>query len=188
LTPLPPVQNSNYLQFANLVAPKIQSWMMGSFHRPVYEWKVRQWAGTDAALRKAVQRADELRASLGYIPVGEVNPFALVWHAQELPYIQPVDGCHECRRAAGNGRVASCVAANGKLRRASRRHLVGQPSRGASDARRDVTMGRAGHWWPSGASHKKKRRTRWLDFLLLYNLREMGRILDRYEWLSGETR
>jgi len=70
---------------------EIQSWMMGSFHGPVYEWKVRQWAVTDSALRKAVERADSLRASLGYIPVGETNPFAHVWHAQELPYIQPVD-------------------------------------------------------------------------------------------------
>jgi hypothetical protein len=40
--------------------------MMGSFHGPVYEWKVRQWAVTDSALRKAVERADELRASLAY--------------------------------------------------------------------------------------------------------------------------
>ena len=64
---------------------------MGSFHGPVYEWKVRQWAVTDSTLRKAVERADSLRASLGYIPVGETNPFAHVWHAQELPYIQPVD-------------------------------------------------------------------------------------------------
>jgi capsid protein len=45
---------------------EIQSWMMGSFHGPVYEWKVRQWAVTDSALRKAVERADELRASLAY--------------------------------------------------------------------------------------------------------------------------
>ncbi len=43
---------------------EIQSWMMGSFHGPVYEWKVRQWAVTDSALRKAVERADSLRASL----------------------------------------------------------------------------------------------------------------------------
>ncbi len=26
--------------------------MMGSLHRPVYEWKVRQWAMTDSAFRK----------------------------------------------------------------------------------------------------------------------------------------
>lgn len=26
--------------------------MMGTFHRPIYEWKVRQWAVTDSALRK----------------------------------------------------------------------------------------------------------------------------------------
>ena len=45
---------------------EIQSWMMGSFHGPVYEWKVRQWAVTDSALRKAVERADALRASLAY--------------------------------------------------------------------------------------------------------------------------
>ena len=70
---------------------EIQSWMMGSFHGPIYEWKVRPWAVTDSALRNAVQKADELRASLGYIPAGEVNPFAHVWHDQELPYIQLVD-------------------------------------------------------------------------------------------------
>jgi capsid protein len=70
---------------------EIQSWYMGSFHRPIYEWKARQWAVADAALRRAVEKADSLRASLGYIPAGEVNPFAHVWHAQELPYIQPVD-------------------------------------------------------------------------------------------------
>lgn len=69
----------------------IQRWYMASFHRPVYEWKVRQWAVTDPTLRAAVQRADDLRAGLGYIPAGEVNPFAHTWHAQELPYIQPVD-------------------------------------------------------------------------------------------------
>lgn len=70
---------------------EIQSWYMGSFHSPVYEWKVRQWAVTDATLAARVRRVDELRGSLGYIPPGEVNPFAHVWHAQELPYIQPVD-------------------------------------------------------------------------------------------------
>ena len=36
----------------------------GLVHGPVYEWKVRQWTVTDATLRKAVQRADPLRASL----------------------------------------------------------------------------------------------------------------------------
>ena len=70
---------------------EIQSWFMGSFHSPVYEWKVRQWAVTDEPLRKRVQAVDEIRVSLGYVPAGMVNPFAHVWHAQELPYIQPVD-------------------------------------------------------------------------------------------------
>jgi capsid protein len=70
---------------------EIQTWLQGSLHRPVYEWKVRQWAVTDPALRAAVQRVDDLRATLGYVPAGEVDPFAHVWHAQELPYIQPVD-------------------------------------------------------------------------------------------------
>jgi capsid protein len=70
---------------------EIQTWYQGSFHRPVYKWKVRQWATRDAALRKAIQRADEVKASLGYLPANEINPFAHVWHAQELPYIQPVD-------------------------------------------------------------------------------------------------
>lgn len=70
---------------------EIQTWLQQSFHSPVFEWKVRQWAVTDSALRAAVQRVDDLRASLGYIPAGTVNPFAHVWHAQELPYIQPVD-------------------------------------------------------------------------------------------------
>jgi capsid protein len=70
---------------------EIQTWLQGSLHRPVYEWKVRQWAVTDQALRAAVQRVDDLRATLGYVPAGTVDPFAHVWHAQELPYIQPVD-------------------------------------------------------------------------------------------------
>jgi len=70
---------------------EIQTWYQGSLHSPVYEWKVRQWAVTDAALRAAVERVDALRDSLGYVPAGTVNPFAHVWHAQELPYIQPVD-------------------------------------------------------------------------------------------------
>jgi hypothetical protein len=70
---------------------EIQTWLQGSLHRPVYEWKVRQWAVTDPTLRAAVQRVDDLRASLGYVPAGTVDPFAHVWHAQELPYIQPVD-------------------------------------------------------------------------------------------------
>jgi len=51
----------------------------------------RQWAVTDGALHKAVQRADSLLVSLGYMPAGEVNSFAHAWHGQELPYIQPVD-------------------------------------------------------------------------------------------------
>ena len=69
----------------------IQAWYMGSFHSPVYEWKVRQWAVADPALAKAVREVDEVRGRLGYVPAGVVNPFAHVWHAQELPYIQPVD-------------------------------------------------------------------------------------------------
>lgn len=69
----------------------IQSWFMGSFHSPIFEWKVRQWAVSDPALAKAVAEVDEVRRQLGYVPAGVVNPFAHVWHAQELPYIQPVD-------------------------------------------------------------------------------------------------
>jgi hypothetical protein len=70
---------------------EIQRWFMGSLHSPVYEWKVRQWAVTDPALRRAVNEVDAARERLGYVPAGMVNPFAHVWHAQELPYIQPVD-------------------------------------------------------------------------------------------------
>jgi hypothetical protein len=35
-----------------------------------------------------MERADELRASLDYISVGETNPLAHVWHARQLPYSQ----------------------------------------------------------------------------------------------------
>lgn len=89
--------NTNYSGFRGAIDQarqrwrEIQHWLQQSFHRPVYEWKVRQWAATDRALGAAVRAVDELRATLGYVPEGVVNPFAHVWHAQELPYIQPVD-------------------------------------------------------------------------------------------------
>ena len=67
------VSETNYSGFRGAIDQarqrwrEIQSWMMGSFHRPVYEWKVRQWAVTDSALRRAVERADSLRASLAAV-------------------------------------------------------------------------------------------------------------------------
>ena len=76
---------------------EIQSWMMGSFHRPVYEWKVRQWAVTDSALRKAVERADELRASLAA---------AARWcrHAlRRRPRLTASNGWKAAVRSVGNG-------------------------------------------------------------------------------------
>ena len=38
---------------------EVQSWMMGSFHRPVYQWKVRQWAVTDSTLRRTPPRGEK---------------------------------------------------------------------------------------------------------------------------------
>ncbi len=76
---------------------EIQSWMMGSFHRPVYEWKVRQWAVTDSALRKAVERADELRASL-------VAAARWCRHAlRRRPRLTASNGWKAAVRSVGNG-------------------------------------------------------------------------------------
>jgi hypothetical protein len=61
------------------------------------------------AFRKAVERTDSLRASLGYIPVGEVGRFARIWHAQELACIQEA-GFFRVRLPFGTAR--DTIAAN----------------------------------------------------------------------------
>lgn len=56
-----------------------QNWYIGVFHRPIYEWKVRQWANEKSsrglALRNAMLRG--------------VNLLAHVWHPPDWDYIQP---------------------------------------------------------------------------------------------------
>ena len=54
---------------------EVQSWMMGLFHGPVYEWKVRQWAVTDSRSARpwsvpilSVRHSLPLPAGVGKIP------------------------------------------------------------------------------------------------------------------------
>lgn len=61
----------------------LQRWLIDSFHTPVYRWKVRQWAASDPAIRKALEASVRLRGT------NEVNVFRHIWHAQEWPYIEP---------------------------------------------------------------------------------------------------
>jgi lambda family phage portal protein len=63
-----------------------QQWLIRSFHCPVYRWKVRQWAREDGAIRRA------LEATVAKKKVGAdgVDVFGHVWHAQEWPYIEPI--------------------------------------------------------------------------------------------------
>ncbi len=64
----------------------IQSWLIGGFHRPIYRWKVRQWASEDTAIRKAIEQTTR-RKKIG---TDGVDAFGHVWHAQGWPYIEPV--------------------------------------------------------------------------------------------------
>jgi capsid protein len=61
----------------------IQRWLIDSFHTPVYRWKVRQWAASDPAIRKALEATVKTGGLKG------INVFGHVWHAQEWPYIEP---------------------------------------------------------------------------------------------------
>ncbi len=63
----------------------IQTWLSTSLNRPVYRWKVRQWAAEDTAIRNAIERS----IRRGKIGTDGVDAFGHVWHAQEWPYIEP---------------------------------------------------------------------------------------------------
>lgn len=62
---------------AKLEFRRIQRWFMRRFHKPVYEWKVRQWLAQDAAFRGVVRKAD-------------VNPLRHRWNVPRWSYIQPL--------------------------------------------------------------------------------------------------
>lgn len=53
-----------------------QKWLIAKFHRPVWRWKVGQWAAEDPALRAAGERIDI---------------YAHRWKEPRWPYIQPLD-------------------------------------------------------------------------------------------------
>ena len=64
---------------------EIQKWFVGSFHTPVYLWKVRQWAADDPVLRKTIQEQSGRRR----FKPGGVDAFGHVWRTAGWPYIEP---------------------------------------------------------------------------------------------------
>lgn len=62
---------------ARLGFRRIQRWLCGAFHEPVYQFKVRQWIAADAVL-EAIGRQEG------------VNLFAHRWHPPEWKYIEPL--------------------------------------------------------------------------------------------------
>lgn len=55
----------------------MQHALIGRFHRPVYEWKVRQWMATDSAIERMMGRPG-------------INPLSHRWNAPGWPYIEPL--------------------------------------------------------------------------------------------------
>lgn len=51
--------------------------MIERFHRPIYQWKLRQWIAEDPAIRAAAQRSD-------------IDIFRHVWNRPTWPYIEPM--------------------------------------------------------------------------------------------------
>lgn len=62
----------------------IQRWLIRGFHTPVYQWKVRQWAADDPALRRTIQ--EQTGKTLG---ADSVDAFGHVWHVTGWPYLEP---------------------------------------------------------------------------------------------------
>jgi len=62
---------------------EIQRWLIGSFHSPVYRWKVRQWAADDPILRRTILEQEKKRKR------GGIDAFGHVWHPAGWPYIEP---------------------------------------------------------------------------------------------------
>lgn len=62
---------------ARLGFRKSQRWLAGSFHTPVYRWKVRQWMSEDAAIRSAFARLGN-------------KMFRHRWNPPRWPYIEPL--------------------------------------------------------------------------------------------------
>lgn len=56
---------------------QIQDWLIKTFHRPVYLWKVRGWIAEDTALAQALGKSG-------------LNPYGHRWQAAGWPYIEPV--------------------------------------------------------------------------------------------------
>jgi len=54
-----------------------QRWLINGFHRPCYQWKVRQWLADDAALRSAAGKLGD-------------KIFAHTWRRPSWPYIEPL--------------------------------------------------------------------------------------------------
>jgi capsid protein len=70
-----------------------QNWLISVFHRPVWEWKVRQWAAEKS------KRGQMLRDALAR----GVNIFAHIWHPPDWDYIQPETDARADALEVGSG-------------------------------------------------------------------------------------
>jgi len=68
---------------ARITFRRIQRWMTGCFHRPVYEWKLRQWLDPESS------EFDETLARL-VASAGEADLFAHRWNPPTWAYIEPL--------------------------------------------------------------------------------------------------
>ena len=64
---------------------EIQRWLIGTFHTPVYLWKVRQWAVEDPVLRRTIEEQNDRRR----VGSDGIDAFGHVWHTAGWPYIEP---------------------------------------------------------------------------------------------------
>jgi capsid protein len=63
---------------ARLGFRQLQRWLISSFHRPVYQWKVRQWLAEDAVLQRIGQENPKL------------NLLGHRWQPRAWKYIEPL--------------------------------------------------------------------------------------------------
>lgn len=64
-------------QKARMRYTELQNWLIDEFYKPVYEWKVRQWAREDETLAAALENP-------------ELDLFEHSWHRPVWPYIEPL--------------------------------------------------------------------------------------------------
>lgn len=79
-----------------------QKRMIATWHRPIFQWKVTQWASKDSSLMRAIQKLQENR------PKGMASDQLWIrhdWHPPQWPYIDPKGD-----READSLDVGNCLA------------------------------------------------------------------------------